>query len=529
MVIKINGIAYFVEGDWSIYQVCQELDLVVPRFCYCEGLTVSGNCRMCLVEMANAPKPVASCAMPLGPNMEIYTNSPLLSKAREAIMEFELLNHPLDCPICDQGGECDLQDESINFGSDHSRMYEMRTGVANKNYGPFIKLIMTRCIRCTRCVRFTEEIAPQYRNMMHDGLLNLNIKSSALLGTTTRGESTEIGMYIDNLLNTEFSGNIVDLCPVGALTNKTHAFTHRPWEIDQTIESLDLFDASGNEIRIDLYNGHIVRILPNNPDSSLKNNRWINDKTRYSFDGLNLQRIVKPAFQSSLSILKEKENILYKKDISWNNLLFDIYTLFNQYVKGNLISTNIHLNTNLNNETLIEINKYIKNTLNKSLLKNNNKDIQNRYLLNANLNYLNKIDFCLLININPRTFLSSLNVQLMDQVKKNNLKIAYIGTLEMDLGYPVHHLGNNLNNVLNLLKGHHKYTNYLFNAKNPLIISSLAKATKAPNKMNSHLRDNTKEFDQLNETILKLNSLLNIKSNFICEKPNQTSLNNLAL
>jgi NADH dehydrogenase/NADH:ubiquinone oxidoreductase subunit G len=208
--ITINNKKYNVENNLTILQACEKADIVIPRFCYHDKLSVAGNCRMCLVEVEKSPKPVASCAMPLMPNMVIYTETPLVKKAREAVLEFLLINHPLDCPICDQGGECDLQDITLNYGSDRSRFFEFKRGVEDKECGPIIKTIMTRCIHCTRCIRFISEVA---------GVEDL--------GAIGRGENTEIGTYINKFLKTELSGNLVDLCPVGALTSKPYAFSAR--------------------------------------------------------------------------------------------------------------------------------------------------------------------------------------------------------------------------------------------------------------------------------------------------------------
>jgi NADH dehydrogenase/NADH:ubiquinone oxidoreductase subunit G len=208
--VTINNKKYNFENNLTILQACEQVDVVIPRFCYHDKLSVAGNCRMCLVEVEKSPKPVASCAMPLMPNMVIYTETPLVKKAREGVLEFLLINHPLDCPICDQGGECDLQDITLNYGSDRSRFFEFKRGVEDKECGPIIKTIMTRCIHCTRCIRFISEIA---------GIEDL--------GTLGRGENTEIGTYINKFLKTELSGNLVDLCPVGALTSKPYAFSTR--------------------------------------------------------------------------------------------------------------------------------------------------------------------------------------------------------------------------------------------------------------------------------------------------------------
>ena len=227
VTVIINGVEVLVDKNSTVLQACESIGIEIPRFCFHERLSVAGNCRMCLVEVEKSPKPQASCALPVMNNMKIFTDTPLVKKAREAVLEFLLINHPLDCPICDQGGECDLQDQAMIYGSDSSRFYEYKRGVENKNIGPLVKMIMSRCIHCTRCVRFMSEVA---------GLGDF--------GTTGRGNSTEIGTYIEKNLNSELSGNIVDLCPVGALTSKPYAFKARPWELT-SFDTLDISDGLG--------------------------------------------------------------------------------------------------------------------------------------------------------------------------------------------------------------------------------------------------------------------------------------------
>lgn len=228
--ITINNRLVHVRSTATVLQACESVGIEVPRFCYHEALSVAGNCRRCLVEVQKSPKPVVSCARPVSKGRVIYTETPLVRKAREAVLEFLLLNHPLDCPICDQGGECDLQEEALAFGSDRGRSLEFKRSVEDKDCGPIVKTIRTRCIHCTRCIRFATEVAGR-----------------ETLGSFGRGEETEIGTYISTLLRTELSGNLVDLCPVGALTSKPYAFRARPWELAR-VESLDPFDAIATEI-----------------------------------------------------------------------------------------------------------------------------------------------------------------------------------------------------------------------------------------------------------------------------------------
>lgn len=247
--IKINGLNRQVKKGLTIMQACESYNITIPHFCYHDKLSIAGNCRMCLVEVIENPnnplvKKVASCARNVSPGMEVYTNTALVNSAREGVLEFLLANHPLDCPICDQGGECDLQDQAIVFGSDRGRFYESKRAVENKDCGPLIKTIMTRCIHCTRCIRFISEVA-----------------GVPMMGTTGRGSTMEVGFYIEKVLASEVSGNIIDLCPVGALTSKPYSFTARPWEL-KSYNSIDLFDAIGSNIRVDVRGSNIMRILP---------------------------------------------------------------------------------------------------------------------------------------------------------------------------------------------------------------------------------------------------------------------------
>ena len=270
----IDGEEIEFEAGLTVLQVCEQAGREIPRFCYHERLSIAGNCRMCLVEMERAPKPVASCAMPAADGMVVKTDSELVRKARNGVMEFLLINHPLDCPICDQGGECDLQDQAMAYGFDRTRYAENKRAVKDKNLGPLIKTIMTRCIHCTRCVRFSTEVAGVEE-----------------LGMTARGEDAEIGTYVEKAITSELSGNMIDLCPVGALTSKPYAFAARPWELKK-FDSIDVMDAVGSNIRVDCRGPQVMRVLPRlNEDV---NEEWISDKARFSNDGLRRQRLDKP-------------------------------------------------------------------------------------------------------------------------------------------------------------------------------------------------------------------------------------------
>src|SRR5215469_7318094 len=272
--LTIDGRGVAVPTGTTILQACQHAGIEVAHFCYHERLAIAGNCRMCLVEVEKSPKPIASCAMPATDEMVVLTNSPKALKAQKGVMEFLLINHPLDCPICDQGGECDLQDQAIAYGFDRGRYVENKRAVEEKNFGPLVATEMNRCIHCTRCVRFLTEVAGVEE-----------------LGATSRGEHMEIGTYVEKALSSELSANIVDLCPVGALTSKPYAFVARPWELTKA-ESVDVLDAVGSNIRVDARGNQVLRVLPRlNEDV---NEEWLNDKSRFAADGLARRRLDRP-------------------------------------------------------------------------------------------------------------------------------------------------------------------------------------------------------------------------------------------
>ena len=272
--LTVDGMEIDIPNGSSILQACEQAGVEIPRFCYHERLSVAGNCRMCLVEVEKAPKPIASCAYPVADGMVVRTDTAMVRQARRGVMEFLLINHPLDCPICDQGGECDLQDQAYSYGMDHSRYAENKRAVKDKNLGPLVKTFMTRCIHCTRCVRFSSEVAgvPE-------------------MGATSRGEGMEIGTYIEKALTTELSGNLIDICPVGALLNKPYSFVARPWELKKT-DTIDVHDALGSNIRVDTRGSEVLRVLPRTNDDV--NEEWLADKARFSHDGLKRRRLDKP-------------------------------------------------------------------------------------------------------------------------------------------------------------------------------------------------------------------------------------------
>jgi NADH-quinone oxidoreductase chain G len=444
--IYINNIKLKVNKNLTVLQACNTVKIEIPKFCFQENLQIAGNCRMCLVEIENSPKPVASCAMPLMPNMRIFTDTPLVQKARESVLEFLLINHPLDCPICDQASECDLQDQTMIFGSDRSRFFFKKRSVEDKYCGPFIKTIMTRCIHCTRCVRFSNEIC---------GIDDL--------GTTGRGNKTEINFYYPKIFNSEFSGNLVDLCPVGALTSKPYAFKARSWELKKK-EGIDILDGIGSNITVDIFNNEIVRILPKTNFDI--NKEWISNKTRYFFDSLKYQRLQYPLF-------RDNENKFYK--ISWLESLNIINQKLNTIDSSNIKSIIGNL-TDLESIFLLKKNLTklgISNIYYEHFLKNQdikiNSDLSSNILFNNTLKSIEESDLCLIVGSDIRKEGSILNIHLINRLKKGNFKIAYIGN-KVNFTYPVEHLGLTFQSLINIILGKHVFCKNLKKAKKPLII-----------------------------------------------------------
>jgi NADH-quinone oxidoreductase chain G len=446
ITIYINGIKTKVNRNITVLQACNSLKIEIPKFCFQENLQIAGNCRMCLVEIENSPKPVASCAMPIMPNMKIFTDTPLVQKARESVLEFLLINHPLDCPICDQASECDLQDQTMIFGSDRSRFFFKKRGVEDKNCGPFIKTIMTRCIHCTRCVRFADEIC---------GIDNL--------GTTGRGNQTEINFYHPNIFNSEFSGNLIDLCPVGALTSKPFTFKARSWELKKK-EGVDVLDSIGSNIKIDIFNNEIVRILPKT--NFTINKEWISNTTRFFFDSLKYQRIEYPLFRDKNNLFKkiswyETLNIINKKLITKDasnikSIVGDLVDLESLY----LLKKNFN---KLGISNIVNENYFFDEKL------KINSDLTSNFLFNNTLKSIEEADVCLIINSDIRKEGSILNIHLINRLKKGNFKIAYIGN-KTNFTYPIQHLGTTLKTLLKIILGKHFFCKDLKKAKKPLII-----------------------------------------------------------
>jgi NADH-quinone oxidoreductase chain G len=449
--IKINNI----EKNRNIIDYLENLNIKIPHYCYHQNLSVSGNCRMCLVELKNSPKPLVSCAMSITNKMEIFTESPLVKKARENVLEFLLLNHPLDCPVCDQGGECDLQDQSMVFGISKKRFYTYKRSVSNKNLGPIVKTVMTRCIHCTRCVRFATEIA---------GVEDL--------GVFGRGNSSEIGTYVDKIFSSELSGNVIDICPVGALTSKPYSFIDRTWEL-KNVNSMDFSDGFCTNIQLSIKNDYtITKVLPKLNKQDLTSS-WISDKTRFSFDGMfSSERI------SSLLFSNEKSYL--NKSFSWKEIFKEIvYILyFKDHLNKHLLEISkltIIIGQSLNLETLNLLilleKKYPFLTVKQLNFNIHNKDIEYNLLTNTanNISKLNSSTLCLMIGINTRLEGSILNIKLRQRHLKGNFKVFTINSLT-DLTFPIQNLGSNINIFKNIIEGNHLFCQKLKSATNPLII-----------------------------------------------------------
>tara|TARA_Y100001935_G_scaffold255019_1_gene266100 strand:+ start:2715 stop:4769 length:2055 start_codon:yes stop_codon:yes gene_type:complete len=439
--IKINGKEIEFQKGMTVLQACELADIEIPRFCYHEKLSIAGNCRMCLVELEKSAKPIASCAMPATEGMNIKTNTAFVEKARKGVMEFLLANHPLDCPVCDQGGECDLQDQSMYYGVDKSRFVENKRQVREKYMGPLIKTQMTRCIHCTRCVRFATEIAgvPE-------------------IGAIGRGENMEITTYLEKAMESELSANVIDLCPVGALTSKPYAFEARPWELKKT-ESIDVMDAVGSNIRVDSYNWEVKRILPRlNNDI---NEEWISDKTRYSCDGLLKQRLdipyikknnklQKSSWDEVISILVEKIKTINPNEIGGH--IGDMVNLENALSFKNLFSA-----ISSDNLDFRERNFYI------------NSSDKSNYIFNSSIKGIEESDLILLVGTNPRLEATMLNARIRKVFAQKKVPIYSIGN-PGDLTYEYTIIGNRTDDVKKIFNNESDFTKKLLSSKKPIII-----------------------------------------------------------
>ena len=440
--LKVNDIEVEIDEGLTVLQACEKAGVEIPRFCYHEKLSIAGNCRMCLVEMEKSPKPVASCAMPAAEGMNIKTNTALVEKARKGVMEFLLVNHPLDCPVCDQGGECDLQDQSMFYGVDKSRFKENKSAVAEKNMGALIKTQMTRCIHCTRCVRFATEIAgvPE-------------------IGAIGRGEDMQITTYLEQSMQSELSANVVDLCPVGALTSKPYVFEARPWELKKT-ESIDVMDAIGSNIRVDTYDWEVKRVLPIiNEDI---NEEWISDKTRYACDGLLHQRLDTPFI---------KYNGKFEK-ASWEEVYKIIKSKFENTSKEKVCG---FVGDLTNMETSYIFKEFFDRTLDtnsyESRSDNRFLDISSRenYLFNTTINGIEEADLILLIGTNPRYEATILNARIRKSYLSNNTKIISLNDLG-DLTYPYQSLDGQTQTLKDIFNDNHEISKLIKDAEKPMIV-----------------------------------------------------------
>jgi NADH-quinone oxidoreductase subunit G len=442
--LTIDGIKIEVEPGTSILQAAEQLGIEIPRFCYHDKLSVPANCRMCLVEVSpGPPKPQASCALACADDMEVKTNSEMVKKARKGVLEMQLLNHPLDCPICDQGGECDLQDQAYAYGFDRSRYYEQKKAMPDKELGPLIKTVMTRCINCTRCVRFAEEVA-----------------GTPVLGQMHRGEDSEIGTFIENAVETELSGNLIDVCPVGALTSKPYAFTARPWELKKT-QTIDVHDAVGCNIRIDSRGREVMRILPRQNDDV--NEEWINDRSRFSYDGLAKNRLDRPYLRNNKSGQLE--------EVSWDEALKATAEKLKKVKSDKICGLAGDLCD-------VEAMVALKDLLN-SLGSSNHEcridgarfDVNQRssYLFNSTIAGIEESDAILIVGSNPRWEATLVNTRIRKHWLENRVKIGVIGE-EYDLSYPYEYLGNGPAAIEELLKGKNSFAKVLKEAKRPMLI-----------------------------------------------------------
>ncbi len=440
--LKVNDIEVEVEEGLTVLQACEKAGVEIPRFCYHEKLSIAGNCRMCLVEMEKSPKPIASCAMPAAEGMVIKTNTPKIEKSRKGVMEFLLANHPLDCPVCDQGGECDLQDQSMFYGIDKSRFKENKRAVPDKNMGPLIKTQMTRCIHCTRCIRFATEIAgvPE-------------------LGAIGRGEDMQITTYLEKSIQSELSGNVIDLCPVGALTSKPYVFEARPWELKKT-ETIDVMDAVGSNIRVDTYDWEVKRVLPIiNEDI---NEEWISDKTRYACDGLLNQRLDTPYI---------KYNNKFEK-ASWDEVFKIIKSKIQNTDKDKIAG---FVGDLANMEATYIFKEFLERTIDTKNYESRSSDMfidsskRENYLFNSTINGIEESDLIFLIGTHPRFEATMLNARIRKAYLKNKAKIVSLNDVG-DLTYPYQSFDGKTQTIKDIFENKNELTKDIINAQKPLII-----------------------------------------------------------
>ncbi len=439
--LTIDGQEVEVEAGSTILQTADYMGIEIPRFCYHERLAIAGNCRMCLVEVEKSPKPVASCAMPVAEGMVVKTDTPMVKKAREGVLEFLLINHPLDCPICDQGGECDLQDETVAYGRGKSRFEENKRAVEDKDFGPNVKGTMTRCIHCTRCIRFITDVAgvPE-------------------LGATGRGEHMEVGTYVEKALSSELSGNIVDLCPVGALTSRPYAFTARSWELKKT-ESVDVLDALGSAIRVDTRSNQVMRILPAINDDI--NEEWLGDKSRNSYDGLLRQRLDRPYVRNKKGKLEAA---------SWGDALKAVAAKLTKAGGSKIAAIAGDL---ADAEAMVALKDLF------TALGSANIDCRQdgakiggprgSYIFNSGIAGIEEADALLLIGTNPRVEAPVLNARIRKRYLKGGFKVGAVGPAA-NLTYKHENFGDEAKILEAIASGKHDFAKVLKDAKRPMLI-----------------------------------------------------------
>ena len=447
--LTVNDVEVEVEDGATVLHACEEAGVEIPRFCYHDRLSIAGNCRMCLVDMERSPKPIASCAMPASDGMVIRTDTDRIKKAREGVMEFLLINHPLDCPICDQGGECDLQDQAMGYGLDGSRFSENKRAVDNKHMGPLISTVMTRCIHCTRCVRFATEVAgvPE-------------------LGAIGRSETMEITTYLEKTLASELSANVIDLCPVGALTSRPYAFTARPWELNK-VETIDVMDALGSNIRVDARGAQVMRVLPRlNEDI---NEEWISDKTRYAIDGLRRQRLDKP-------YARGRDGRLHP--VSWDEAIKSLTSTLRKAKPSRIAAI-------AGNQADVESMFALKSLMHR--LGSANIDCRQdgakiggkraSYIFNSTVAGIDSADALLIIGSNPRIEAAVLNARIRRNWISSRMPIGVVGP-KVDLTYDADFFGQDPAILDSLADGSHKFATKLKKAKRPMIIIGMGALTR---------------------------------------------------
>lgn len=459
MIYINNKPIQIVNWDYTILQISEKVGISIPRFCYHEQLSIAGNCRMCMVEVINTIKPVIACATSLVDSMHIYTNTELVKVARENVLELLSINHPLDCPIRDQGGECDSQDQTMIFGGDRGRYVELKRSVEDKELGPIVKTIMTRCIHCTRCVRYVEEIA-----------------GIPVIGTMGRGNDMEIGTYIVTILDSEIIGNIVDICPVGALTSKPYAFKARAWEL-QSIDSLDIFDSLGSNMRIDIKGNEIMRVLPRRND--LINEEWISDKVRFFYEGAKINRLMFPLVRSSVNLNNVGYTLIHcSKEFAFG-LFIDLYnkaTLEKCKSMIALVRDNMNLMDLLAYRMLMDtlnINSYVYSVSKKKVSSN----LRKNWLLNSEgvLDFINR-EYYVFTNVHLRYECAVLNALLYKNIYNSDIelheqRVYYIGSYFKNT-YTMNHIGLTTNTTRLIQEGKSFFCNFLMSNVTTFVDSS---------------------------------------------------------